>query len=401
MKRLNYLFEKIIAIENLQLADQRARKGKGFQYGIKIHDKSRDENIVSLHGQLKRGEYRTSAYSTFTIHEPKERIVSKLPYFPDRIVHHAIMNILEPVFTSVFTADTYSCIKRKGIHGAANAVKAALSDPDETVYCLKLDIRKFYPSIDHCILKQLLQRKFKDRLLLDLLFEIINSAPGIPIGNYLSQYFANFYLSGFDHWLKEVKRVKYYYRYADDIVILASNKNVLHSLFSDINIYMQERLKLEIKSNYQVFPVDARGIDFVGYVFRHGYTRIRKSIKQNFARKMATSLNLTSLASYNGWLCHCNSNHLLKKILNEKVQRLPSEHRAESFHWRQNQNRKDFEQADNDTRLQNRTIGFQRERERNEVTPGISIGQRKPHLVFRIDNTDDNDTKSIQERFSF
>ena len=118
---------------------------------------------------------------------------------------------------------------------------------------------KFYPSIDHEILKQVVRRKIKDKRLLWLLDEIIDSADGVPIGNYLSQYFANLYLAYFDHWIKEEKRIKYYYRYADDIVILGSDKNELHSLLHEIRAYLSDRLKLKVKRNYQVFPVDKSG----------------------------------------------------------------------------------------------------------------------------------------------
>jgi hypothetical protein len=315
MKRVNNLFEKICSIENLQLADLKARKGKAMQYGVQLHDKNKEENILSLHNNLINKNYQTSAYSTFKIYEPKEREVFRLPYYPDRITHHAIMNVLEPVFISTFTKDTYSCIKGKGIHAAANAVKKALKDIASTTYCLKLDIKKFYPNIDHHILKQLLRKKIKEEDLLWLLDGIIDSAPGLPIGNYLSQYFANFYLTYFDHWIKEVKQVKYYFRYADDLVILSDSKHYLHQLLSDIRTYLQQQLKLTIKENYQVFPVAARSIDFVGYRFYHTHTLLRKSIKQNFARMISSRKNKASIASYNGWAKHCNSKHLLKKLL--------------------------------------------------------------------------------------
>jgi len=315
MKRIGNLYERIYSIENLQLADAIARKGKSKQPGVIGHDRNREENIQKLHEMLKDKTYQTSEYTTFTIFEPKERLIFRLPYFPDRITHHAVMNVLEPIFVSVFTADTYSCIKGKGIHAAANAVKRALRDVDNTQFCLKLDIRKFYPSIDHAVLKQLLRRKIKDKDLLWLLDEIIDSTDGLPIGNYLSQYFANFYLAYFDHWMKEEKRVKYYFRYADDLIILAADKPYLHQLLSEIRQYMAGNLKLEIKKNYQVFPVDNRGIDFVGHVFHHTHTLLRKSIKQNFARMLKTRRNAKSIASYNGWAAHCNSRNLLKKLL--------------------------------------------------------------------------------------
>lgn len=297
------------------LADSIARKGKLNQPGIIGHDKNRDKNIQMIHEMLINNTYKTSQYITFTIFEPKERLIFRLPYFPDRIVHHAVMNILEPIFVSTFTFDTYSCIKKRGIHAAANALKDALKDKENTQYCLKLDIQKFYPSVDHTVLKTLLRRKFKDQRLLTLLEEIINSAEGLPIGNYLSQYFANFYLTYFDHWIKEEKRVKYYFRYADDMVILSRGKPYLHQLLSEIRKYLQEYLKLIVKGNYQVFPVNARGIDFIGYVFRHDYVRLRKIIKQSFARMLKKNKNPQSIASYRGWALHCNSKNLLKKLI--------------------------------------------------------------------------------------
>ncbi len=317
MKRLNNLYEKIISIENLTLADQKARKGKAGQYGVQAHDKKRETNILHLHHLLKNKTYTTSRYSVFTVRDPKEREVYRLPYYPDRIVHHAIMIHLEPIFVSTFTADTYSCIKGKGIHASANALRKALKDVPGTQYCLKLDIKKFYPNIDHDILKSLLRRKLKDKDLLWLLDNIIDSANGVPIGNYLSQYFANFYLTYFDHWIKEEKKVKYYFRYADDLVVLSDNKPYLHQLLADIRSYLQEELKLTVKSNYQVFPVAARSIDFVGYRFYHTHTLLRKGIKKNFARMLSKRKNTASIASYNGWAKHCNSKNLIKKLFNE------------------------------------------------------------------------------------
>ncbi len=319
MKRIGNLYNRIISLENLLLADKKARKGKKDQYGIRMHDRQREHNIITLHEMLRNRTYKTSAYSTFTVFEPKERLVFRLPYFPDRITHHAVMNVLEPIFMTVFTADTYSCVKGRGIHGAMYAVKAALKDVPGTTYCLKLDITKFYPNIDHDVLKQLLRRKFKDQDLLWLLDEIIDSADGVPIGNYLSQYLANFYLTYFDHWLKEQKQVKYYFRYADDLVILHPDKAYLHEMLAEIRTYLGDKLKLSIKGNYQVFPVAARGIDFVGYRFFHTHILLRKSIKQRFARMVANRFNPASVASYNGWATHCNSKHLIKKLLHDKV----------------------------------------------------------------------------------
>jgi len=319
VKRIGSIYQKIYSMDNLILADNKARKGKAWQYGVRIHDQHREANLLTLQDQLINKSYKTSEYTIFKVYEPKEREVFRLPYFPDRITHHAIMNLLEPIFVSVFTADTFSCIKGRGIHAAASAVKTALTDVPGTLYCLKMDVKKFYPSIDHDVLKQLLRRKVKDNDLLWLLDEIIDSAPGLPIGNYLSQYLANFYLTYFDHWIKEQLQVKYYFRYADDLVILSACKDELHDLFLNIQSYLLTRLKLIVKSNWQVFPVEARGIDFVGYRFWHTHTLLRKGIKKNFARMVHINRNDASIASYLGWAKHCNSNHLIKTLLNEAI----------------------------------------------------------------------------------
>lgn len=325
MKRIGNLYDSIISLENLYLADVKARKGKLHSYGVQLHDKKRDANILELHERLKNQTFKTSKYHIFTIFEPKERQIFQLPYYPDRIVHHAIMNVLEPIWVSVFNNNTYSCIKNRGIHKAANDIRFVLkNDISGTQYCLKIDVRKFYPSIDHNVLKVVIRRKIKDARLLSLLDEIIDSADGVPIGNYLSQYFANVYLAYFDHWIKETKRVKYYWRYADDIVILASDKETLHELLHEIRAYMRDNLKLKVKRNYQVFPVDSRGIDFLGYVFYHTHTLLRKSIKQALCRRVA-KLNKRKetptkeqykqkICSWWGWCKYCNSVNLINNI---------------------------------------------------------------------------------------
>jgi len=323
MKRVGNLYEKIYDMDNLILADKKARKGKAGSYGIWLHDKNRQANLVELHDRLKNKTYQTSKYNVFTITQRgKEREIYQLPYFPDRICHHAIMNVLEPVWMKVFTNDTYSCIKKRGVHLAARRIRKVLADKNtETQYCLKLDIRKYYPSINHEVLKEILRYKIKDKDLLYLLDEIIDSAPGVPIGNYLSQFFANIYLAYFDHWIKEEIHVKYYYRYCDDMVMLANNKEYLHKLRSLIKVYLLKNLDLQLKSNYQVFPVSVRGIDFLGYVFYSDHIMLRKSIKKAFARKIKTikdrgdKINMVDIAGYWGWAKHCNSSHLLKKLV--------------------------------------------------------------------------------------
>lgn len=331
MKRIGNLYEKIISLDNLRLADEKARRGKLRSYGVLLHDKNREANILALHETLKNHTFKNSEYSTFTIYEPKERIIFRLPYYPDRILHHAIMNILEPIWVSVFTKDTYSCIKGRGIHGAMRNVKRAIKDRENARYCLKIDVKKFYPSIDHDVLKQIVRRKIKCTDTLALLDQIIDSAAGVPIGNYLSQYFANLFLAYFDHWIKEEVGVRYYFRYADDMVFLHKDKAFLHDLLTRIDTYLRDNLHLTIKANYQVFPIaksrsdkHGRGLDFVGFVFYHEHKLILKSIKKNFCRAAARLNKQPNLSAKDykqgvcrwlGWAKHSNSKHLLKTII--------------------------------------------------------------------------------------
>ena len=301
------------------LADEKARKGKAHQYGVQLHDRNREANILQLREQLLSKRFRTSSYTSFKIYEPKEREVFRLPFYPDRIVHHAILNLLEPIFTRMFSPHSYSCIKGRGVHAAGRAVRKALQDKSNSEYCLKLDIKKFYPSVNNAILKRLLGRKFKDQQLQWLMDEIIDSSPGLPIGNYLSQYFANYYLTPFDYWIKEDKQARHYFRYADDIVLLSNSKSFLHALLDDIRNYLDSNLKLIVKDNYQVFPVAVRGIDFCGYRYFPTHTLIRKRIKQNFARKVASGADRQTIASYLGWMKHGDCKHLVKKIMHEAV----------------------------------------------------------------------------------
>lgn len=309
MKRIGNLFDKICDRENIILAEKIASRGKGTQKNVIKHKLNYEENIGELENILRNKTYTTSEYKNFSIKEKgKMRDISSLPFFPDRIVQHAIMNVLEPIFVSTYTSNTYSCIKGRGVHKASFRLRKHLKE-DDYKYCLKIDIKKFFPSIDNQILKDLLRRKFKDEDLLWLLDDIIDSAKGLPIGSYVSQYFSNFYLTYFDHWVKEDLNVKAYLRYCDDMIFLSNSKEELWYWFSKIMDYFESNLKLEIKSNYQVFPIEIRGIDWCGYKHFKDYTLIRKSIKKNYKKNK-------NKKNHYGWLKHCNSINLRNKYEN-------------------------------------------------------------------------------------
>jgi retron-type reverse transcriptase len=323
MKRYNNLFEKIITIENLIVAEKNARKHKSKTKAVKNFDKNKEDNIIKLHNLLKSKKFKTSEYKIFTIHKPKERIIYSLPYYPDRIVHHAIMNILEPIWTSLFISTTYSSIKKRGIHKCLFDIQKALKNKNETIFCLKIDVEKFYPSINHDILKKIIRKKIKCKNTLELLDEIIDSVEGVPIGNYLSQYFGNLYLTYLDHYIKEDLELKYYFRYCDDMVFLHYDKSILQEKLKLINNYLTNKLNLKLKSNYQIFPIKNRSIDFIGYVIDHDKTKLRKRIKQNFIQKVKKlnkkgirgDIYNKQLSSYLGWLKHGNCNNLKNKYI--------------------------------------------------------------------------------------
>lgn len=326
MVRYGNLYEKIASIENIKTAHSKAQKGKSYYKEVKMVNSKPNKYFNEIRNMLVNKTFKNSAYTKMIkyTNNGKKREIFKLPYFPDRIIHHCIMNVIEPIWQSTLIRDTYSAIKDRGIHDGVNRIKKGLKDKANTKYCLKLDIKKFYPSIDNELLKQTIRNKIKDEDLLWLFDEIIDSAKGVPIGNYLSQYFGNLFLSPFDHWIKEQKQIKYYYRYCDDIVIFNADKNYLHQLKKEIEEYLIN-YKLSVKNNWQVFPVSVRGVDFLGYRFFHNYTLVRKSIAKkfinrvNYIKKNYNKMNsynvINSIMSYMGWLKYANS----KNLFNSKV----------------------------------------------------------------------------------
>ena len=341
MKRYGNLYEKIYDLENLRLAHKMAKKDKSHYESVQKVEADLDNRLLLIQKMLKNKTYKVGQYNISIIEDKgKKRLLHKLPYFPDRIIQWAIMLQTEDIFTKTFTSFSCASLKGRGTRRATQILRGFLKDEEKTRYCLKIDIRKFYPSIDRTILKKLLRKKFKDEDLLWLLDTIIDSmdnlscsanipqsfqeiyfqpGKGVPIGSYLSQYLANFYLTYFDHWLKEEKGCKYVVRYMDDLIVLHESKEFLHELKQKIETYLVQELKLTIKKNWQIFPVGVRGIDFVGYWHFHQHILLRKKIVKNMKqtiRKMnsaPSSHNWSSCQSYYGWLVSCNSFRLFQK----------------------------------------------------------------------------------------
>jgi len=362
VKRYGYLFEKIVSMDNLYRAYKNAKKGKGWYQEVREIEKNIWYYLGLLQEMMINHDYHTSSYEMFLRKEGnKVREIYKLPFFPDRIAQWAIIQVIEPQLLAHFTDDTYSAIPNKGIHAAFKKLRNAVDTvPDELRFCCKIDCQKFYPSIDHDILKAKYRKKYKDPELLQVIDEIIDSIStcpatdeniafyrslgktvaivqrkdeqfidgiGIPIGNYFSQYDGNFYLSDFDHFMKEVLHVKHYYRYMDDICVFASTKEELHRILAAMGDYLKSELNLRIKGNYQIFPTYQRGVDFVGYRIFKEYTLLRKSTCNQMKDKMTRLLKKVesgkemnysewcSIASYKGWLIHCDSHRLTEKYL--------------------------------------------------------------------------------------
>ena len=290
IKRYGNLYKFIYSIPILKKAHKNAQKGKRHYREIQDMKGYEQYYLKELQDRLKNKTYQTSEYTIEEINDDgKDRVIYKLPYFPDRIAQWAIMLVIEPMLKEKLILDTYSAIPDRGIHFGLERLHRAMEDRKNTKYCLKMDINKYYPSINHKILKKLYRKIFKDPNLLWLLDEITDSTEGntgIPIGNYLSQWSGNIYSAYFDHWMKEEMKCKNYFRYMDDIVVLHQSKKFLHVLKRKVDDYLAENLKLKIKNNWQVFPTYKRGIDFLGYRSFGNYTLLRKSTAKKFKRKM-------------------------------------------------------------------------------------------------------------------
>lgn len=329
MKRHGNLFDQIIDLDNLYRAHENARRGKTWYKEVRSVDAALDESMDRLYKMLKDSSFMTAAYTVFTRKCGKKlREIYRLPYYPDRVVHHAVLQVIGELWTRSLIADSYACVKGRGIHKAARKIKQVLRE-EADLYCLKLDIQKFYPSVDHTILKQVIRKKIKCSRTLALLDGIIDSTEhGIPIGNYLSQHLANIYLSQFDHWIKETKRIKHYFRYSDDLVFLHQDKALLHQLKTEVAAWLEDKRGLQINPNWQVFPIKARGLDFLGYRFYPGYTLIRKSIAQRFKEQVKSIKTgktkgyraVCCIMSYYGWLRHANALNLLNRYIDGDVQ---------------------------------------------------------------------------------
>ena len=322
MKRYGHLWEKVCELDNLWVAYQNARRGKAGYRQIREFDPVAEARIPELRELLLSGQYRTSEYKVFQLVERgKLRTIHALPFYPDRIVHHAITQVCAPFWERSLIRNTFAALPGRGIHdGVKRITRTVLGSSG--LYVLKVDVKQFYPSVDHEVMKSTIRRQIKDMTLLSVLDEIIDSGPGLPIGNYLSQYFGNLILSPVDHYVTARLGFGLYYRYCDDLVVFNKDKKALHWLRARIAEQISA-LRLTMKENWQVFPLADRGLDFIGYRFWPTHVLVRKkTIKRLRWRLKRKRMTLTEACriqhaarSFAGWLRYADTTNLRRNVV--------------------------------------------------------------------------------------
>ncbi len=324
MKRKGKLIEEIIARNNLEESIRHVLRGikrKTCKTGKQILG-NKESVIQELQKIISSGEFEISNYREQVIKERnKTRIIQVTPLM-ERIALNAIMKVVEKYINKTFIRTTAASIKGRGTHYLYHIIKKdMIKDPEGTRYVYKCDIKKFYESIDQDLMIEVLKRYIKDKTVLKILEKCIRALPkGLSIGFRSSQVLGNLFLSHYlDHYLKDKLRVKYYYRYCDDIVILASSYKELTFLKNEVHKRMN-MCKLTIKSNEQMWDIRKRDLDFLGFrIFYTGKTQIRKHIKKTFAKKWNRTTDLTRkmqlLGSFYGISKHVNFRNMFKKII--------------------------------------------------------------------------------------
>ncbi len=338
MKRHGKLFEKIVDPENIELAFARARKRKAWRKAVQETEKDKDAKLAALRQSFLEGTFHTSPYRVKIIHEPKEREIFILPFYPDRIAQHAIMNIVAPLWDVMFITDSYACRTGKGQHAGS---RRCMQFTRRNSWVCQFDISRFYPSINHAKLQKVIRRKIKDEKVLALFRDIIESLGGesnVPIGNYTSQWFGNLYLNELDQLLKHKYHVRDYLRYCDDFLVFGNDKEELKRLATVVENFVQERLGMRLSKN-TLFPT-VQGVDFLGYRhFPSGKLLVRKATARRIKRrltalplqlrrgKISKAQALGKIASANGWLKHANAHHLRMAVrldeLKQEVEAMP------------------------------------------------------------------------------
>ncbi|MBH0017572.1 reverse transcriptase/maturase family protein [Pseudoalteromonas sp. NGC95] len=337
-------YEQIYQFENILNAAYQCRKGKTTSASALAFFNNLEENIVQIQNELMWEMYNVLPYRHFYVFEPKRRLISA-PHFKDRVIHRAIYNVIEPLFDKRYIHDSYACRTGKGAHAGADRAQLFIKQVESEsgkAYALKADISKYFSSIDHQALKNILDAKLKCQKTKSLLFYIIDNSPsdavgvGIPLGNLTSQIFANIYLHELDHFAKHTLKAKRYIRYMDDFVIIHKSKSQLNEWRNLIEEFLYKNLRLKTNSKTQVFPIaktNGRSLDFLGYRIYANHRLLRKSSVNKISTKLKRfrkefSQGKVSLAEINqcvqSWLGHAShaDTHSIKlKLFNTPFKR--------------------------------------------------------------------------------
>lgn len=342
MRVYQNVFQEVISIENLFRAGDEFKRGKRWKKDVMEFEINLESNLFQLHRDLSVQSYRHGPYTAFYINDPKQRHIHKATV-RDRVVHHAIFSVLNPIFEPTFIPASFSCRVGKGTHKGVRVLAGMLRQVSRNntkqCFALKCDINKFFASIDHDILLSILHRRIDDDQALWLLKEVIGSfvsdtsnifyRTGLPIGNLTSQLFANVYLHELDQFVQRDMTIKSYVRYTDDFVILANTQATLQELLPNVQRFLKERLRLELHPKKVSIRKYSQGIDFLGYVILPNHIVIRTKTKQRILRRLRQRIDEyergrisehsvdQTLQSYRGVLSHANSYRLRQEIENQ------------------------------------------------------------------------------------
>jgi retron-type reverse transcriptase len=307
----------------------KARKGKRYTPGVLRFSARLEERLLGLREELRARRYRISPYHRFDVYEPKKREVASLP-FREQVVQHALIAVIEPIFDKRFIYDSYACRVGKGTHAGADRITDWLRRTHRMwpqTYVLKADVKSYFASVDHGILKALLRRRIRcdgTLWLMDLFVDSWNpeTGKGIPIGNLTSQLYANVYLHELDRFVKHDLRQRFYLRYMDDFVIIGPDKTELNVLRSRIDRFLQEHLRLRLNSRTSVFP-EKQGVDFLGYRIWRTHRLLRKRSVKRMRRRIRAWRNgrvgdeemEASVAAWLGHAEHADTYNLQRELL--------------------------------------------------------------------------------------
>jgi RNA-directed DNA polymerase len=330
-KTYPHLFEQITDFGNLHAAYLKARRGKRYSADALRFGANLEEELLALQDELRQGIYRTGSYNVFMVYEPKARQIAALP-FRDRVAQHALCRVIEPIWEARFIRDSYACRVGRGTHAGANRLTQFLRQAERrwpgAVYVLKMDVRSYFPSINHATLLDLLRRHIACDPTMALIEGIVGSWPvgggeaGLPIGNLTSQLFANVYLHELDLFVKQQLHVERYVRYMDDMVIVGSDKRELQATRAQIAQFLDERLALQLNHKTQVFPA-AQGVSFLGYRIWATHRLLGRSSARRMQRRLrgwrrsgvAPAELTASVRSWLGHARHANTYRLRRRVL--------------------------------------------------------------------------------------